>query len=247
MKSVLLTLMLWGIVGHASWDARDLSEVGLVHGMHLQQLETEEFHHLKSTVIDYLNGSWCSKEKATLIMELIMLERPKVCVEVGVFTGSSLLPIGATLKYVNHGKVYAVDAWSNEEAVLGLTEGESNYVWWSSLDMRGIYYTCVALIRSFELFPYCTVLIQPSRDAVAYIGEPIDFLHLDGNFSQEESLKDVTLYLPKVRKGGYILISNVFYTINEQHLRFQSLVTALDSCVIVCGIDGSNSVLLKKL
>ena len=33
----------------------------------------------------------------------------------------------------------------------------------------------------------------------------IDFLHLDGNFSEEGSTLDCRLYLPKVIPGGYVL------------------------------------------
>jgi len=36
------------------------------------------------------------------------------------------------------------------------------------------------------------------------INYEIDILHIDGNHEEESSCKDVELYLPRVKKGGYV-------------------------------------------
>jgi predicted O-methyltransferase YrrM len=44
-----------------------------------------------------------------------------------------------------------------------------------------------------------------SEDAVSWFAdESIDILHIDGNHATEAVLKDVRLFLPKVKRGGYI-------------------------------------------
>src|SRR3989344_2401302 len=74
-----------------------------------------DFLSLKGRVMDTLRDSWCSKEKINLLMDLVYLTKPKVCVEVGAFTGSSVLPVAVTLRLLQSGEIYAIDAWSNQE------------------------------------------------------------------------------------------------------------------------------------
>lgn len=59
-------------------------------------------------------------------MDVVYTTRPGVCVEIGAFTGSSVLPVAATLKYLGAGKIFAIDAWSNEEAVRYLSPNDPN-------------------------------------------------------------------------------------------------------------------------
>src|SRR5690348_4614810 len=75
------------------------------------------FKNLKEDMVSCLKNSWCSKEKIQLLMDLVYMTKPEVCVEIGAFTGSSVLPVAATLKYLQHGTMIAIDAWSNAEAV----------------------------------------------------------------------------------------------------------------------------------
>lgn len=77
----------------------------------------KEFDSLKTSVYKYLTNSWVSQEKAQLLMELIFLTKPQICVDIGSFNGSSALPVAATLKHIKNGKIYLIEAWSNEEAV----------------------------------------------------------------------------------------------------------------------------------
>lgn len=72
---------------------------------------------------------WCSKEKAFLIMDLLKETQCQNCIEIGVFAGSSLLPIAKTLKHNGTGKLYAIDAWDSIEAVEGFDISGSDYKW----------------------------------------------------------------------------------------------------------------------
>lgn len=205
-----------------------------------------EYIELKARVTKYLKGSWCSKEKINLLMDLIVVEKPEVCVEVGVFTGSSLLPVTATLKYLNHGKTYAIDAWSNSEAVKFWSDKDPNKAWWSSLDMPAVFNIFQGMLTEWNLRPHCDVIKKPSELAIDLVPE-IDFLHLDGDYSEIGSMRDVQLYLPKVKSGGYILLSNLFTIVNSEQPKMKSFCFLFDSCEMVAEIERDNAILFRKI
>ena len=94
------------------------------------------YQRLKAEVQNRLVNTWCSSEKAGLIMDLIVSEKLKTCVEIGVFTGSSFLPIASSIQYLSQGHVYAIDAWSNAEAIKYMDDEDPNKNWWACVDMR---------------------------------------------------------------------------------------------------------------
>lgn len=203
-----------------------------------------QFQSLKYQVIRYLESSWCSAKKAELMMDLIFAIRPQVCVEIGVFTGSSLLPVAVTLNYLQTGRIYAIDAWSNSEAVKNMSIHDPSYNWWNHINMEEIKNRFSALIKQWNLNSCCSVIHAPSEDAAQYIPE-IDFLHLDGNSCEEGALKDVELFLPKVKSGGYILFSNLFQIIDNKLTKMSALWRLFDECEIICEID-NNTALFRK-
>lgn len=72
-------------------------------------------------------------------------------------------------------------------------------------------------------------------------------LHLDGDYSVQGSIRDVELYLPKVRRGGYILLSNLLLTVHDEQPKMAALDRLLDYCEIVHELDHGNSLLLRKI
>jgi hypothetical protein len=204
-----------------------------------------ELVQLEQKVVDFLKNSWCSEQKAKIILEFIVEHQPKVCVEVGAFTGSSTLPILAGLQYIKQGRVYVIDAWSNEKAIRGLPKEDPNAVWWGSIDMKAIKDQFNLTMAQWSLTPYLQVLHMSSEQAVSHLPS-IDFLHLDGNFSEEGALLDSQLYLPKVVSGGHILISNVLLMIGKQAPKMKALWPLFEQCEIVCEIENGNAFLFKK-
>ncbi len=211
----------------------------------LSAANSPEFVQLERKIVEFLKTSWCTEEKAKLILECVVANRPEVCVEIGSFTGSSTLPILAGLKYVNHGYAYTIDAWSNQEAIRGLPKDDPNRVWWGSLDMKAIKKQFMQTMDQWSLNPYFKVLHMNSRDAVSQISK-IDFLHLDGNFSEAGALLDTQLYLPKVVPGGHILISNVLIMLGKQPTKMKALWPLFEQCEIVCEIENGNAFLFRK-
>lgn len=152
----------------------------------------------------YILG-WCTHEKAEKMMDLIFDTHPQVCVEIGVFGGSSIYPTASALKYLGSGVVYAIDPWSREECLKGYAPTDPNYIWWNQVDQEKIYQGFEAMLQRFELTPYSKTLRMTSREALAqFEDESIDILHIDGNHTEQIALADAKMFLPKVKKGGYI-------------------------------------------
>jgi hypothetical protein len=228
---------------HANWEPEE--SFMDFDSSALNTLNNVDFKSLKLHVTNALKGSWCSEEKTNLLMDLVYLTQPEVCVEIGAFTGSSVLPVVATLKLLTHGKIYAIDAWSNEEAVKYLTDNDPNKTWWSTIDMKVVRDIFDQMAITWDISPYCTTIQEPSEKAVSNLPE-IDFLHLDGDYSEAGSLRDVELYLQKVKSGGYILLSNLFVIVNNTQPKLKAFCTLFDSCEMICEIEHDNAVLFRK-
>lgn len=210
------------------------------------ELDDPSFIALKSAMVNYSQESWCSKAKVQMLMDTVIIAKPKICVEIGVFAGSTALPIAAALKYLGDGVLIAIDPWSNAEAIRYLNPEDVNTEWWRSVDMDYAYQQFQASLGNWELHSYCEIFCESSSSAIAKIPE-IDFLHVDGNYSEEGSLKDVELYLSKVKNGGYVFISNIFWIVNGFPPRRAALQHLLDYCVIVGAIEDNNCILLRKV
>ena len=228
---------------HCEWNLKE----GLANKeqINLELLQAPGFADLKKRVSRYIAGSWCTEEKSNLIMDLILLTEPKICVEIGPFTGSSFLPIAATLSFLQNGQAYAIDAWSNSAAIQGISQNDPNFGWWSAVNMSGVKNTFFKTMAAWNLASYYTSICERSSN-IAFLFDRIDFLHLDGNFSEEGSVEDVHLYLPRVAPGGYILLSNAFAKVDGQYSKMKAIWMLLEECEIIAEIENSNTILFQK-
>jgi hypothetical protein len=243
LKKLVVIGICVGTVLHAEWNPGSLYDENQDSTL---ILNNPEYTNLKTQVTQSLTNSWCSEEKINLLMDLALLTHPKICVEIGAFTGSSVLPIAATLKYLGSGEIFAIDAWSNTEAIKHLTNDDPNRTWWSQVDMKAVHSSFQKLTRTWSLKRVCKEIYKSSEQAIHYIPAEIDFLHLDGDYSETGALQDVELYLPKVKIGGYILLSNVYVVINGKQPKIQAFMKLLDTCDIIEEIENGNACLFKK-
>ena len=153
-------------------------------------------------VINLLEG-WCSEEKSNKLYDLIIKTKPSKLVEIGVFGGKSLLSQAFALKDNNQGIIHGVDSWKVNDCIDGM-QNESAINWWNALDYEKIYNGCKSSIENNNLQNYIKLHRMSSEEYSKMIDYEIDILHIDGNHEEESSCKDVELYLPKVKKGGYI-------------------------------------------
>lgn len=194
-----------------------------------------------ASVIPTLQG-WCTQEKAAAFIDLILEIKPEVCVEIGVYAGSSLFPVASALQFLDHGIVIGIDAWDKLECIKHFdpNDDEAHLNWWGKLNIDAFYYLYLNTLRQYDLEDYCITMRATSERAAPAIGS-IDFLHIDGNHSEVVSAKDVELYLPKVRTGGYICINDTLWP------QMQKAVELLmDFCDPVQVIDNGNAILFQK-
>jgi hypothetical protein len=157
---------------------------------------------------------WCSLEKATAIFDLILATEPKVCVEIGVFGGASLVPAAMALKLIGKGIVIGIDPWNLPEAVkyFDPIHQEKMIKYWNTFHMELIYDSYLDCLRSCELQSFVQTIRKPSLEAAQEI-DSIDILHIDGNVGGDMPLRDVQLYLPKIKSGGYIWLNDAIHQV----------------------------------
>lgn len=166
-------------------------------------------NQLIQTIDSYLPNfkGWCSRNKALAMAWLIIEERPKVVVEIGVFGGKSFLPQALALKHIGSGIIYGVDPWSSEEEVR-TAQKQKHRDWFTKTDYEAIHQEFLSKLKPHGLENIIKIHRMTSVEAAPLFQE-IDIIHIDGNHSEEVSCNDVQLYLPKVKRGGFIWFDDI--------------------------------------
>lgn len=190
-----------------------------------------EWEEYKYQALQYQHEAegWCNTEKAEKMMNLIYTTRPDICVEIGVFGGSSIYPTAQALKYIGQGVVYAIDPWETSACQVGYDPTDPNYVWWSQVNLQQIYEGFISLLTRHHLTSFCYPMKTTSENALAYFpNNSIDILHLDGNHSEAAALADVHHWLPKVKPGGYIWFDDCNWTSTTKAVSYLKNECSLD-------------------
>lgn len=160
---------------------------------------------------------WCVLEKRRLISSLVYREKPRVVVEIGVFGGSSLIPMAHALRQnvrdqpegADHrGMVYGIDPWDSTAADCYNDAGEkANAGWWESVNLLDVYVGLCQRLTNDNLWPFVSLLKGKAGDFAGrfYL---IDILHIDGNHDRASVLHDVKNYVPCVKDGGYVIMDD---------------------------------------
>ena len=186
---------------------------------------------------------WCSEEKSLNFLDLVLEIKPKICVEIGVFGGASLIPVACALKFLKEGIVIGIDPWDVSECIehLDRLEDKEHIEWWSKLKMRDIYYDFVDKLILYDLEEYCKIIFKTSQEAALDIKCSIDILHIDGHRSEKVTTQDVKTYFPKVVSGGYIWVGDALSFYKQNAIDY-----LLDRCDVIKVIDHGNCILFKK-
>lgn len=185
--------------------------------MHLQRPEEDgllvSVQELLSVIpADF--GGGCSVAKAGLLASLIRHWNLRSTVDIGVYRGRSLFPQAIAHKHHTGGVVYGIDPWSAQEAKeednLELKERIDRFV--RETDFETIYGEVETIRRECHLFGHCILLRMPSAEAASVFerrGTIFDLVHIDGNHDTERVTEDVSLYLPRVVRGGFVVLDDV--------------------------------------
>lgn len=181
---------------------------------------------LYETIKNHLKTSsgWCDPIKAIALADLVMANRPAACAEIGVFAGKSALSIAfglrarATTSPASSGVLYAIDSWSAPDSLVDTSPEDAK--WWSNnVNLDAIYEEFIGHLHTTGLGRYVRVLRMASIDAAKLVG-PLDLLHIDGCHSEWSSTSDVTLWLPKLRVGGTLVMDDVNWPSTQTAVRF---------------------------
>ncbi len=176
----------------------------------VQQVKNQAFAYM-----DKLEG-WCTKNKASLLIDLIFMLKPQTVVEIGVFGGKSLVPMAYALKVVGTGKAFGIDPWDSIESTEGM-DG-INREWWSQVDHQKILQNLQVNIAKFKLENQIELIRSTSEDAPPIPN--IDILHIDGNHSEKASTLDVNKWVPLVRTGGIIIFDDMTWGTNGNAVKW---------------------------
>ena len=182
---------------------------------------------------------WCSFEKAKVLVDIIQKTNAQLCVEIGVFGGSSLIPQAMALHEKKSGIIYGIDPWQAQASIEGMSsdsyQGQVNIEWWGrQLDYERIYQHCVGNIERYDLKNHCQLIRDKSENVVNnFQDNSIDLLHIDGNHSEELVLKDVKLYFPKIKIGGHIIFDDTDWCENGVCTTKKAYDILLNNCKIV--------------
>lgn len=178
-------------------------------------IEIPSSEPVKRKAFDAMNQleGWCTQQKASILIDLVMWKKPEKIVEIGVFGGKSLIPMAFALKECgNKGKIYGIDPWDSKASAEGM-DGV-NYEWWSKLDHESIFLGLIAKTALFDLFDHVEYIRSRSENAPLF--SDIDILHVDGNHGEAASYLDVTKYGPRVKKGGLIIFDDINWATAEK-------------------------------
>jgi len=197
----------------------------------LPKISSHKRIHLDSldTILSSIYG-FCSSKKASVLINLILDNKPNIVVELGILEGSSLIPQALAVKQNNHGKVYAVDPWSTD-ASLAFTINDEHKNYWGNIDHEKLYNNFKSHLQRYNVEPVVEILRTTSLEASKnFFINSIDLLHIDGNHSEEQSYEDVVTYLPLISKNGFILFDDVHWTDGNKNTTQKAVLFLQEHC-----------------
>ena len=138
---------------------------------------------------------WSTHAKLQYMVELILQRRPITLVEVGIYGGRSFFPMYWASQQYAFSTLHGIDPYCNADSAVGQdSEGKE---WWSKLDHNWIFGIFNEEFQKLNPKP----IFHKNKSREVDI-KKVDYLHIDGNHSEEESSADVDYWLPRMSKGG---------------------------------------------
>ena len=162
---------------------------------------------------------WCDVEKALTLASIVIALRPKVCIEIGVFGGRSLVAMALACKEVNGGVVHGIDPWKAQVSVAGQTEADAQ--WWSKIDHEKLYQDYLKLIADAGVSAFVQTHRMTSDEAFPKMKwDAVGLLHVDGSHT-EQAFRDIMNYSPLVQKGGICVADDIEWAQGYVKLGFE--------------------------
>lgn len=165
--------------------------------------------HIEDAIHNYIPhmDGWCTPERGVEMATHIIETNAQVCVDIGVYAGRSTIAMGFAARQLNTSIVYGIDSWKVDSAIEG-DNVEENAKWWKERSrLEEMHWQAMHLIWSHRLDQWITIIRNGSQ-YVHRLFSVIDCLNIDGNHTEIASCRDVELYVPKVRSGGYVFFDD---------------------------------------
>jgi predicted O-methyltransferase YrrM len=188
-------------------------------------------------------AGWCHPIKAKWLYSIVRHLRPKVGCEVGVFGGASVFPAALAMAHNQQGSFIGIDPWEAAPCLQGYQAGDPNFDWWAKVDYSAIYRGFVQGMARNGLSNVVTALKMTGREAVNQVPE-LDYLHIDGNHSEESSTADVHNYAPKCRSGALIVMDDVNWDTTRKAQ--QELLKYADRIFVCEPVEGQAFAVYRK-
>ena len=112
---------------------------------------------------------------------------------------------------------------------------EEGVEWWAKQsNLETIHQEAMRDIWGHRLEPW-VIILRAKSEHVAQLFPVIDFLNIDGGHSEVTSCRDVSLYVPRVRSGGYVLMDDTSWDTTQKALKLIE-----DQCELVRIVPGTN-------
>jgi predicted O-methyltransferase YrrM len=159
-------------------------------------------------------GGGCDKERGGVIQKCVFETNAQRCIEIGVFRGSSLMYFAEALEDTG-GKVvgidpYQLDALKNQVPNIQQHKLIYEVLFTEQKALDEMHNDISNIIKNNNLEDTVKLIRDKSEDVYTlFEPESVDVLHIDGNHDYEYVSKDIILYLPLVKPGGYIIMDDV--------------------------------------
>ncbi len=185
---------------------------------------------------------WCTTEKAVRMAELVMKERPRLIVELGVFGGRSFLPMALALAEVLKDTpadsppisrlAVGIDPWNNAACIEGMdphdANDQKNIEYWSKVPLHEVHRKAVAAMDTLNLWPVAAFMQgRAERIACMFADNSIDVIHFDDNHHM--ALRSVELWLPKCRPRAVIVFDDTHWAETQAGLVLLATMATLIS------------------
>jgi predicted O-methyltransferase YrrM len=158
-------------------------------------------------------GGGCSLSKACALATLIDSYRLRTTLDIGVYRGRSYFPQAIAHQLSSHGKVYGVDPYDLDAA----RERDTPYAaqidaFLEGLDFEQVYQDVLRVRRDNALENHSELLRMPSAQAIRYFEKRnilFDLIHIDGNHDTRIVLEDIRLYVPRLRRNGFLVMDDI--------------------------------------
>jgi predicted O-methyltransferase YrrM len=158
-------------------------------------------------------SGWCCEDKIKDIFFYINKYNCKNAFEIGIFGGSSFIPIAQAIK-ANNGVISGCDPW-NSEASNEYEKNNENLKWWGNLNYVNIKNEFYKHLENFNVKEISKIYEMKSEELGPTLNKKFnnkfDFLHIDGNHNNETALIDIFYFINYCKDKSIIFFDDIYW------------------------------------